>query len=96
MAAESKLDRKLREYAEDCGVLYLKFTSPGRRGVPDRLLLAPRGRMGLMELKAQGKRPGPVQARAIHQLHSLGYKVRVVDSFDQGKAFIDELSGGEP
>ena len=49
---ESAIERYLRERVEALGGLCEKFTSPGRRGAPDRLVTWPDGRMDLVEMKA--------------------------------------------
>ena len=42
---ESQLERKLRDEVKAKGGLALKFVSPGTVGVPDRIVLAPDGRV---------------------------------------------------
>lgn len=56
-----------------------KWTSPGCRGVPDRIDLYPGGRVEFTELKAPGKKLGPAQARMVERLRLLGFQVNVVD-----------------
>ena len=60
-----------------------KFTSPGFAGMPDRLVLLPRGRMGFVELKAPGKKPRPLQLARYRLLRRLGFKVYVIDEINQ-------------
>lgn len=40
---EKKLERKLVKAVEDCGAAAWKLSSPGRAGVPDRIVLLPGG-----------------------------------------------------
>jgi hypothetical protein len=85
---ESKIERALCKAVEAfCGVAY-KFVSPGRRGVPDRLVLfpvAPEHReivsayVYFVETKAPGKKPRPEQEREIGRLRDMGFDVAVVD-----------------
>ena len=56
-----------------------KFTSPGRVGVPDRLVVLP-DRLFFAELKAPGKRATAGQAREHDRLRDLGQDVYVLDS----------------
>ncbi|MBP8231771.1 MAG: VRR-NUC domain-containing protein [Rhizorhabdus sp.] len=49
---EAAVEKYLRERVEALGGLCEKFTSPGRRGVPDRLITWPGGRMELVETKS--------------------------------------------
>ena len=60
----------------------LKFTSPGRRHVPDRLVTAPSGGVVLVEVKAPGQKPRVAQVREHMRLRAAGFVVVVVDSFD--------------
>lgn len=66
-----------------------KFTSPGRRNVPDRLDLFPVENVDkkvvekyvqFTECKAPGEKPRSGQIREIERLRKLGFKVNVVDS----------------
>ncbi len=69
----------------------LKFVSPGMVGIPDRLILLPRGRIYFVELKAPGKNLRPLQVKRKRQLEALGFKVYVIDSYEKIQLFIDEV-----
>ena len=82
---ESKIEKVLREAVEsNAGVAY-KFVSPGRRGVPDRLVLFPGGRAYFVELKAPGKDLEPHQDREIARIRRMGHSVTVIDSVQKAK-----------
>ena len=66
-----------------------KFTSPGRRSVPDRLVTLPSGSIIFVELKAPGKKPTEQQARDHERRRKLGCDVRVIDSVEAARAFPD-------
>ena len=88
---ERDIERKLvTETVRRSGVA-LKFVSPGCIGVPDRIVMLPGGRMGFVELKAPGKKPRPIQARRIHQMQAMGFKVFVVDGMEQIASVLDEI-----
>lgn len=53
----------------------VKFVSPGFAGVPDRIILLPRGRVVFAELKAPGKRERKLQLYVQDQLRRLGFPV---------------------
>lgn len=59
-----------------------KFTSPGRRSVPDRIVTLPGGRIVFVELKAPGKVPTELQRRDHKERIALGCEVMVIDSVD--------------
>ena len=60
-------------------------------GVPDRLVLLPKGRIYFVELKAPGKYLRPLQLKRKEQLEELGFKVYVIDSYKKIDAFIEEM-----
>lgn len=78
---EKQLEQKLvaAVYAEG-GIAY-KFTSPGRTGVPDRIVILPAGRVGFVEVKKPkvGKLSNS-QKFELRRLSELGCKCFVLDS----------------
>lgn len=60
---ERTVEKHLKRKVESLGGLCLKWTSPGIRGVPDRIIIWPGGRVHFAELKAPGKKLSPAQAR---------------------------------
>lgn len=77
---ESTIERELVKRIKAHGGHAYKFTSPGRRNVPDRLVLLPGGIMCFVELKVPGKKARPGQAREHARLWALGFRVLVIDS----------------
>lgn len=86
---ESLIERALVQRVKDLGGLCDKFTSPGRRGVPDRVVTLPGNRVIWVELKAPGKQPTPLQQRDHDRRRALGCDVRVIDSLEQVARFPD-------
>lgn len=78
---ESQVESAFVRRVHDLGGVALKFVSPGRRGVPDRLVLWPGGRAEFVELKAPGKKPTLQQLREHERLRRLGFAVTVLDGF---------------
>ena len=68
-----------------------KFTSPGFDGMPDRLVLLPRGRMGFVELKTPRKKPRALQMARHRLLRRLGFKVYVIDEINQIDSVLEEI-----
>lgn len=64
MSPERKLERKLVSYCKENGLYCRKFVSPGHRGVPDRIVVGPRGVL-FIELKSPGQRPDLLQMREL-------------------------------
>ena len=80
MAAEKKLEIKLRDGVKVLGGLALKLVGSGFTGLPDRLVLMPGGRLYFVEMKAPGKKPSPRQRYVIGWLRKMGFSVWVIDN----------------
>lgn len=88
---EKTIEQKLREAVKKAGGMALKFISPSVRGVPDRLLLFPDGKIAFVELKAPEKKPSALQEVVHKRLRSLGFNVYVIDGVEQIGGVIDEI-----
>ena len=62
-----------------------KLVSPGFDGMPDRMVLLPNGRVGFVEVKAPGEKPRPLQLARHRLLRSLGFPVKVRETWGFGK-----------
>ncbi len=88
---EGQIEKRLRERVKEHGGIALKFVSPGCRGVPDRLVFMPAGRIYLVELKAPGRRPSVLQKYMRNKFTRLGFKYYVIDSYEGAEVFINEI-----
>ncbi|HGN9521052.1 TPA: VRR-NUC domain-containing protein [Morganella morganii] len=79
---EDVIERHLVNEVKKAGGIAYKFVSPGRRAVPDRLVLLPGGKVIFVECKAPGEKPRPDQLREHARLFALGHQVVVLDSKD--------------
>ena len=86
---EKTVEQYLCDAALRHGGRAYKWVSPGRVGVPDRLVVLPGGRLLPVEVKAPGKTPTVLQARIHAELRALGLEVAVVASFSD----VDLLMG---
>lgn len=86
MIDERDVERYLIKECEKRGWLCWKFVSPGRRGVPDRIVIRP-GAVAFVEVKRKGGRVSPLQLRRIDELTRRGVAARVVKT----KGDIDEM-----
>ncbi|WP_179038264.1 PDDEXK family nuclease [Limnobaculum xujianqingii] len=77
---ESTIEKNLVKQVKAAGGIAFKFVSPGRRSVPDRIVILPGGRVVFVECKAPGQNPRPEQEREHKRLRSLGVNVVVLDS----------------
>lgn len=86
---ESQIESALVRRVKTLGGTAEKFTSPGRRSVPDRLVTLPGNRLVFVECKAPGKQPTEKQQRDHERRRALGCDVRVIDSLEAARAFPD-------
>jgi len=86
---ESDIEDRVTRYAQSKGFLVYKFTSPARRGVPDRLFIAPNGFHFYIEFKAPGAKPTPVQEREHARMRTNKCEVYVCDDVDTGKFIVN-------
>lgn len=88
---EANVEKYLIRYVKDKGGLCLKFISASMRGLPDRIVILPQGKIFFIELKAKGKKPRPEQTRVHKLFNSLGAKVFVADSKESVRSVVDEV-----
>ena len=86
---ESTIEQHAVAMFKALGDLPYKFTSPGRRNVPDRLRLREipaehreivARYVQFIEFKATGEKPTAAQEREHARLRKLGFRVEVVDN----------------
>jgi len=85
---ESQLERKIGLFCTSKGLLYYKFSSPGRRGVPDRMIVGPGQKVMFLEIKAPGKKPTKLQLHEIGKLQDDGFVAEWVDDFFEAMELI--------
>lgn len=88
---EKEIEEKLVEKVRGLNGLCLKFTSPSLTGVPDRMILLPKGKIGFVEVKRKGQRPKKIQRLRIKQLKELGFLVFVLDDREKIEEILDEI-----
>ena len=88
--SEKYIEQKLVREVKKLGGLCEKWNS-GSSGWPDRLVLLPDGKFGLVEVKAPGKKPRVLQEHRHDQLRSLGCKVFVLDDAGQIGGILDGI-----
>ena len=73
-----------------------KFTSPGTSGVPDRIVLMPKGRIAFVETKAPGDVPRKIQLKRHKQLRALGFQVYVLDDKKDIAELVHKIGSDDP
>jgi len=87
METEKQVEAYLRQEIQKIGGEAYKFVSPGRRFVPDRICVCPRGVLVFVEVKGNGLEPTPPQMRELQRLQAKGHEACWVNS----KERVDEL-----
>lgn len=88
---EKEVETALVYAVKNAGGKALKFISPGYDGMPDRIVLFPKGRIAFVEVKAPGKQPRPLQLSRHRMLRRLGFRVYVIDDIKQIGEIVDEI-----
>ena len=88
---EKIIEQKFREAVLQRGGLALKFSPAGFDGMPDRLVLLPKGKIAFVEVKVKGEKPRPLQLARHRLLRQLGFKVYVLDDVSRIGGIIDEI-----
>jgi hypothetical protein len=77
---EGEVEECVVQQARGAGGIAFKFTSPGRRSVPDRFILLPGGVWFLIECKAERCKPTALQRAEHERLRKLAARVYVCDT----------------
>lgn len=91
MVRERTVEQHLVDGLRRIGIPCVKFQPDHMRGMPDRLILLPDGKVLWCELKTQGGKLEPIQEVRHRELRKAGHEVRVVWSVDQADKLIDEI-----
>lgn len=90
---EKTIEQKLVQAVKAMGGIAPKFTSPGFDGMPDRLILLPRGKIAFVEVKRHGEKPRPLQEARHGMLRRLGFAVYVLDNGAQIREILEQVGG---
>jgi len=92
---ESQIENRLTRLVRERGGLCYKFVSPGNRGVPDRIVITPVGRIIFVELKKKDGRLSKLQRWQISEMRRRGCDVRMIRGLDDVYAFVEEVMPNE-
>lgn len=88
---EKTIEQKLVKAVKSVGGIAPKFVSPGFDGMPDRIVLLPKGKLAFVEVKVSGEKPRPLQLARHKMIRHLGFKVYVLDNERQIGVIIDDI-----
>ena len=88
---ESTIERQLVREVKARGGICPKWVSTGFDGVPDRLVFLPGRHFGLVEVKAPGEKPRPLQVSRHRLLEKLGFHTYILDGIEQIGGILDDI-----
>lgn len=91
MDRERYIEAWLRRRIEDLGGMFLKFTSPGNAGVPDRIAVFPDGRLVFVELKTANGKLSRIQKHVCGKLIDMNQQVCIVYGMDGAREFLQDM-----
>lgn len=90
---EKYIEEKLVKKTKLSNGLCIKLTS--MIGLPDRMLLFPKGKIGFVEVKRKGQKPRAIQEKRINDLRKLGFNCFILDDTKDISRIIQEIKGGD-
>ena len=88
---EKVIEQRLVKEVKARGGICPKFVSPGFDGMPDRLVILPKGHLAFVEIKAPGEEPRPLQVSRHKLLKRLDVRVFVLDCPEDIGGILDEI-----
>lgn len=88
---EKNIEAKLRNEIKKLGGVAIKFVSPGRRGVTDRLVIVPFANIWFVETKRPGRDLDPLQLSFKKLLIKMGCEHRKVSTTEELQKFLQEV-----
>ena len=88
---ENTIEQKLASEVKKRGGICPKWVCPSFDGMPDRLVFLPGRHFAMVEVKAPGEKPRPLQVSVHRILERLGFHTYVLDGTEQIKAILDEI-----
>ena len=85
---EKYIEEKVVNYAKSLGFLAYKFSSPSRKGVPDRIFIK-NNSIFWIEFKRKGAKPTELQSKTIHEMRKQGCKIYIIDDIKLGIQVLD-------
>lgn len=87
---EAATVRRVKDWCDKNGVLFIKFTPFGSRGWPDTILVFPGGFHLWVELKRKGKAPRKLQLYRMEKLNSMGALAVWFEDADQCIDYLED------
>jgi hypothetical protein len=88
--SEARIERKLYQAVQKAGGRCIKLPAILYRGIPDRLVILPGGRLFFLELKTDRGRASQAQKHWVSFLRRLGFYSDIIYGLSQMERFIHE------
>lgn len=88
---EKAIEQRLVSEVKKRGGICPKWVCPSLDGMPDRLVFLPGRHFGMVEVKAPGEKPRPLQVSRHRLLRGLGFQVYVLDEMKDIGGILDEI-----
>lgn len=92
---EGKVESYLVDACRERGYVEFKFTAPGKRGVPDRLVIG-NGRTVFVELKSDVGNPSKIQEIVIGKMRKAGAEVCLCHTKAEVDLVLAAIASGGP
>lgn len=92
--SEKRVERDFVKAVKRRGGLALKFVSPGRIGVPDRIVLLSDGKCAFAEIKRLGAKLRKSQIATCQEIAAQGFRVHVIRTAADIQLFCEAHFGG--
>jgi hypothetical protein len=88
---EKQIEAYLVKRVKEIGGRAYKFTSPSNRGVSDRVVVLPNGKVWFVELKRAGGKLTPLQELFAEDMHTMGQLYACLWSKEDVDGWISQL-----
>lgn len=88
---EKRIESKLVEEVNKINGLCLKLNSQSANGIPDRLVLLPKGKLYFIELKRPGEKLRSLQEYWMKNINKIGFNTIKIDSMEEVEEFIKKV-----
>ena len=89
---EKQIEKKFCKAVKLAGGIALKFSAQFKAGVPDRIVLMPKGKIYFVELKRENGVVSEIQKHVFEEFEKLGFQVHVIKSVKMIEEFISEAT----
>ena len=88
-ARERQIEKRVGDYVKSKHGQWIKLS--GLKGLPDRMILLPQGKVGFIEMKRPGNKTSDMQHIWLDRLRALGFKATWSDNYEDSVAFVESL-----